>query len=125
MRPPGDDAGRACSTARSKKRYRRNRWPLPVCVLLGAAVEVMIVLIGQIGGQRVAVNRIGGDPRQRRILRLAVKRLDLNDQGLIRPEVERLTRNDDLAIEMCVDRHEGSLSGDLFQYASNAGETGR
>jgi hypothetical protein len=25
----------------------------------------MIVLIGQIGGQRVAVNRIGGDPRCR------------------------------------------------------------
>jgi hypothetical protein len=47
----------------------------------------MIVLIGQIGGQRVAVNRIGGDPCQRRLFRLALERLDLNDQGLIRPEV--------------------------------------
>src|ERR1039457_4382938 len=94
MRPHGDDAGHACSTARSKKRYRRSKWPLPACVLLGAAVEVMIVLIGQICGQRVAVNRIGGDPSQRRLFRLALKRLDLNDQGLIRPEGERLIRDD-------------------------------
>ena len=50
----------------------------------------MIVLIGQIGGKRVAVNRIGGDPSQRRLFSLALKRFDLNDQGLIRPEVERL-----------------------------------
>jgi len=60
------------------------------------------VLIGQIGGQRLAVNRIGGDPSQRRLFRPALKRLDLNDQGLIRPEVERLIRYDDLAIEMCI-----------------------
>ena len=46
----------------------------------------MIVLIGETGGQRVAVNRIGGV------------------QGLIRPEVERLVRDDNLAVEMCVRR---------------------
>ena len=33
----------------------------------------MIVLIGQIGGQRVAVNRVGGDPFQRRLFRLATQ----------------------------------------------------
>src|ERR1017187_4198113 len=108
MRPHGDDAGPACSTARSKRRYRRSRWPLPACLLLGAAVEVMIVLIGQIRGQRVAVNRIGGDPSQRRLFRLALKRLPLNDEGLIRPEVEWLVWDDGLAIKMCVDRHDGS-----------------
>src|ERR1039458_4130764 len=98
MRPHGDDAGPACSTARSKRRYRRSRWPLPACLLLGAAVEVMIVLIGQIGGQRVAVTRIGGDPSQRRLFRWLPRShpLDLHNQGLIRREIEWLARGEGL-----------------------------
>jgi hypothetical protein len=36
--------------------------PLPLPVLRGTAVEVVIVLIGQIRGQRVVLNRIGGEP---------------------------------------------------------------
>ena len=81
--------------ARSKRSYRR-KWPLTACVLLRAVVEVMIVLIGQMGGQRVAVNRVGGDPCQRRLFRLATRtynpsvnskpRLTLQTRGLEEPE---------------------------------------
>lgn len=39
----------------------------------------MIVLIGQIGGQRVAVNRVGGHLCQRRLFRLALDQLDLRE----------------------------------------------
>src|ERR1017187_5047019 len=122
-------AGHACWTARSKRRYRRSKWPLTARVLLSAAVEVMIVLIDQIGGQRVAVNRIGGDPCQRRLFRLALDRLDLNDQGLIRTEVDRLIGDDGPAFKMCVDRHErllpatsSSMPGtpEAVHFASNA-----
>ena len=66
------------------------------------------MLIGQVGGQRVALNRISGDPSQRRLLYFTLERFDLNDQGLVWPEVERLLGNDELAIEMCADRHGGS-----------------
>ena len=61
----------------------------------------MVVSIGQIGGQRVAVNRIGGDPSQRRLLRWLPRShpLDLHNQGLIRREIERLVWDDGLAIK--------------------------
>src|ERR1017187_6689334 len=108
MRPRADDTDLACAKVPSSRKYRRRRLPLPRPVLRGTAVEVMIVLIGQIRGQRVVLNRIGGDPSQRRLFRLALKRLDLNDEGLIRPEVEWLVWDDGLAIKMCVDRHDGS-----------------
>jgi len=88
--------------------YRRSKWPLTARVPLGVAIEVMIVLMGQIDGQGVVLNRIRRDPIQRRLLRLALDRLDLNNEGLIRPEVERFVRNDNLAIEVCVDCQTGT-----------------
>jgi len=79
--------------------------PETASALLGAGVEIVIVLIGQIRRQCVAVSCVGGDPSQRRLFRLTLERLYLNDQGLIRPEVERLVWNDDLAIEIGPDCH--------------------
>ena len=70
--------------------------------------------IGQIRWERVTIGGIGGDPSQRRLSRFALDRIDVDDQGLIRPEVGWRIRDDDLAIGMGAD----SLVSDILQYAS-------
>jgi hypothetical protein len=46
----------------SRRKYRRSRLPLARQVLGRTAVKVMVVLICQICRERVALNRIGGNP---------------------------------------------------------------
>ncbi|HXR76574.1 MAG TPA: hypothetical protein VN737_11415 [Bryobacteraceae bacterium] len=41
----------------------------------------MIVLIGQIGGKRIVFDRVGSDPSQCRLLRVTLKRLDVNPEA--------------------------------------------
>ena len=67
------------------------------------------MLIGQISRKRVVLDCVSGDPSQRRFFRFTIERLDVNPQGLIWPEVERLVWHDDLAVEMCGDRHVGAF----------------
>src|ERR1700733_6318461 len=52
----------ACAKAPSKRKYRRSGLPLSRLVLRGTTVEVMVVLIGKIRGQRIVLERIGGEP---------------------------------------------------------------
>jgi hypothetical protein len=76
--------------------------------------------IRKIHWQRIAVDGVGRDPSQRRFLSrddLSTHGLDLQDQSLIRRQIQRLVRDDDLAIEMCAHGHDATS---LFQYRRNA-----
>ena len=66
----------------------------------------------KIGWQSVAIDRVCRDPGERRFLSrdiLASDELDLQDQGLIRRQIERLVGDDYLAIEMRAHGHSGSF----------------
>ena len=68
--------------------------------------------VRKIHWQRLAVDGVGRDPSQRRFLSradLATDGLDLQDQSLVRREIERLVGDDDLAIEMRVHGHGSPL----------------
>ena len=101
-------------------RYRRSKRPLPLFVLRRTAVEIAVMPIRKVHWQCVAVDGVGRDPSQRRLLSrdiLATHGLDLEDQSLIRRQIQRLVRDDDFAIEMCTHGHSGTP---LFQYRRNA-----
>src|ERR1017187_7836312 len=106
-----DDTKKAAPPQQPPKRPR-SRLPLPRPVLRGAAVEVVVVLIGQVREQGVVLDGIRGEPSQGRLLRWLTRShpFDLQDQSLIRWHVEWLIGDDSLAVKMRMDRHEGSLS---------------
>ncbi len=75
--------------------------------------------VGEIRGKRLAVNSVGSNPRQCGFVRwysLIANALDLHDQSLVGRKIERFVRDDNLAVEMCADRHHATP---LFQYRSN------
>ena len=99
--------------------YRLSRWPLTLLATRGTAVKVTVMPIRKIHRQCVAVYGVGSDPIEGRFASRDMLRthgLNLQDQSLIRRQIQGLVRNDDFAIEMRADGHDGTSP---FQYRRN------